>query len=66
MWDLLGLGFERVSLALAGRFFTTKPPGEPVAAFSAIHFYEACKTKISPLHLLGEKGTKYKRAPNPS
>ena len=49
MWDLLGLGFEGVSLALASRFFTTEPPGEPVAAFFAIHFYEACKTKISPL-----------------
>ena len=49
MWDLLGPGFERVSLALAGRFLTTEPPGEPVAAFSAIHFYEACKTKIVPL-----------------
>ena len=49
MWDLPGPGIKPVSLALAGRFFTTEPPGEPVAAFSAIHFYEPCKTKISLL-----------------
>ena len=28
MWDLPGSGIERVSPALAGRFFTTKPPGK--------------------------------------
>ena len=29
MWDLLGSGIEPVSPALAGRFFTTEPPGKP-------------------------------------
>ena len=29
MWDLPGWGTESVSPALAGRFFTTEPPGKP-------------------------------------
>ena len=29
MWDLPGPGLEPVSLALAGRFLTTVPPGKP-------------------------------------
>ena len=29
MWDLPGPGIEPVSLALAGGFFTTEPPGKP-------------------------------------
>ena len=29
MWDLPGSGIELVSLALAGGFFTTEPPGKP-------------------------------------
>ena len=29
MWDLPGLGMELVSPALAGRLFTTEPPGKP-------------------------------------
>ena len=28
MWDLPGPGFEPVSPALAGGFFTTEPPGK--------------------------------------
>ena len=28
-WDPPGSGFELVSPALAGRFFTTQPPGKP-------------------------------------
>ena len=28
MWDLLGLGIKPVSSALAGRFFSTQPPGK--------------------------------------
>ena len=28
MWDLPGPGIELVSSALAGRFFTTEPPGK--------------------------------------
>ena len=33
MWDLPGSGIEPVSPALAGGFFTTKPPGKPLRAF---------------------------------
>ena len=29
MWDLPGPGIEPVSPALAGGFFTAKPPGKP-------------------------------------
>ena len=29
-WDLAGPGMEPVSLALAGRFFTTEPTGKPL------------------------------------
>ena len=32
MWDLPGLGIEPESLASAGRFFTTKPPGRPLVS----------------------------------
>ena len=28
-WDLPGPGIKPVSAALAGRFFTTEPPGKP-------------------------------------
>ena len=31
MWDLPGLGIEPVSPVLAGRFFTTGPPGKSLA-----------------------------------
>ena len=33
MWDLPGPGLEPVSPALAGRFSTTVPPGEPLPLF---------------------------------
>ena len=29
MWDLPGPGVEPLSPTLAGRFFTTEPPGKP-------------------------------------
>ena len=29
LWDFSGSGIEPVSPALAGRFFTTEPPGKP-------------------------------------
>ena len=32
MWDLPGPGLEPISLALAGRFSTTAPPGKPESA----------------------------------
>ena len=31
--DLLDLGVQPASLALAGRFFTTEPPGKPICPF---------------------------------
>ena len=33
MWDLLGPGLEPVSLALAGGFLTTAPPGKALFCF---------------------------------
>ena len=33
MWNLPGPGIEPVSPALAGRFLTTRPPGEPCIFF---------------------------------
>ena len=33
MWDLPGSGTEPMSLALAGRLFTTEPPGKPQECF---------------------------------
>ena len=33
MWDLPGPGLEPVSLALAGRFLTTEPPGKSLVGF---------------------------------
>ena len=30
MWNLLGSGVEPVTPALAGRSFTTEPPGKPL------------------------------------
>ena len=33
IWDLPGSGIEPVSPALAGRFFTTEPPGKPCLCF---------------------------------
>ena len=37
MWDLPGSGVEPVSPTLAGRFFTTGPPGKPEALFFKCH-----------------------------
>ena len=34
IWDLSGSGIEPMSPALAGGFFTTKPPGKPQFFFS--------------------------------
>ena len=35
MWDLPGPGLEPVSLALAGGFLTTAPPGKPPSLYSS-------------------------------
>jgi len=34
MWDPPGSGIEPTSPALAGRFFTTEPPGKPLYVFN--------------------------------
>ena len=41
IWDLPGSGIEPVSLALAGRFSTNKPPGKPQSGcFVGVELYE--------------------------
>ena len=37
-WDLPGLGIEPMSPALAGRFFTTEPPGKPPKHLVSLSF----------------------------
>ena len=39
MWDLPGLGIELVSLALAGRFFTTELPGKLQSTAFELDFF---------------------------
>ena len=39
LWDLLGPGIKFMSPALAGRFFTTEPPGKPTFHFIFCIFY---------------------------
>ena len=39
MWDLPRPGLEPVSLALAGRFLTTAPPGKPLFTFLNSFFF---------------------------
>ena len=50
MWDLPGSGIEPVSPALAGRFFTTEPPGKPQqfkwGNVRSIHFKIRKETKV--------------------
>ena len=38
-WDLPASGIEPVSPALAGRFFTTEPPGKPYSVFLKRHSF---------------------------
>ena len=55
MWDLPGLGIQLKSPALAGRFFTTEPPGSPALllsnklsdAFLSIH--QANSTRVGSI-----------------
>ena len=42
MCDLPGPGIEPVSPALAGRFFTTEPPGKPRVFIKRGKFYSWC------------------------
>ena len=37
MWHLPRSGIEPVSPALAGRFFTTEPPGKPIYTYTHIY-----------------------------
>ena len=51
MWGLPGPGFESESLALAGGFFTTEPPGKPRNSYwrpTVLHYtdLEAGHTKL--------------------
>ena len=39
MWDLPRPGLEPVSLALAGRFLTTAPPGKPLSELSELNIH---------------------------
>ena len=47
MWDLLGLGIEPVSPALAGRFLITEPLGKPLVQFSSVT--QSCPTLCDPM-----------------
>ena len=38
-WDLPDPGIEPASPALAGRFFTTEPPGKPLNQWTKDYFY---------------------------
>ena len=39
MWDLPGPGIKPVSPALAGRFFTTEPPGKPLFIYLSFYLF---------------------------
>ena len=44
MWDLPGSETQSMSFALAGRFFTTEPPGNPPAFTNLpFHFWAGCR-----------------------
>ena len=48
LWHLPGPGIEPMSLALAGRFFTTEPPGKPlICGFLASKFFFRCRLQVS-------------------
>ena len=55
MWDLPRPGFESVSPALAGRFLTTAPPGEPLFFKFKYQFGHIFIAHIKNLMQLGEK-----------
>ena len=46
--DLLSPGIEPESPALAGRFFTTEPPGQPNAGYNLSHMLELFWTYLNP------------------
>ena len=66
MWDLPGSGIELVSLALAGGFFTTEPPGKPAKVMGG-----NLKAKAVIFHLWmifpgGCEGSTWERTPSPA
>ena len=50
MWDLSGPGVEPVSPALAGRFFTTEPPGKPSLAFQCVRAHSRLSFTVLVSH----------------
>ena len=51
MWDLPGPGLEPMSLALAGGFLTTEPPGKSLQINLETHLLSTCPVltlKCSP------------------
>ena len=46
--DLPGSGIEPLSPALAGRFFTTKPPGKPYSTYNSLHLLIPHSHSIPP------------------
>ena len=52
MWAFPGLGIEPMSPALAGRFFTTEPPGKPRNPLSFELFFLLREDVVSVLPLL--------------
>ena len=51
LWDLSGSGIESVSPTLAGRFFTTEPPGKLTAFYIIHNFYLQTLIEFSQLLL---------------
>ena len=50
MWDLPKSGIEPVSPALAGRFFTTEPPGKPLIwRFCGCSVHKLCPNLCNPM-----------------
>ena len=54
MWDLPGPGIGLASPALAGRFFTTEPPGKPSLCNFKILHEPICKNKLFQLSTNGK------------
>ena len=49
--DLPGPGIKPVSPALAGRFFTTKPPGKPIIALLKVIGYMVYRPEIIAFYI---------------
>ena len=51
MWDLPGPGLEPMSLALAGGFLTTAPPGKPDQLYIFLTFFFSGCHRVCNIHL---------------